>query len=517
VLLLLRVSRTVNSTDQEVRIQPRVKHVLKVSDIVRKKYATPFCHDLPLFVLTLFLSHSANRPISSLIPIRNPKPDVVTISSDSIIESATDSPVRSRLSEKAQGKLRATSPIDATPAPRRVVQRPAGKLTVLPVTPIHDEEEEELPTLDEILAKKAKERLAREFAARKAAAVKEAATKRAATPALVVNDSDDSDLDIQGGPVAARSRAFGGSTPSGFVGAVPATLSKSARTIRDLNGPKLAHQGHQHEDDPSESQIAAAGHTFGKDLGVGQFVPAARRRTKKGAKPVTTEITTEQLNRSLLEKARIYNLETRTKKMQQARRRDAEIVEKARGGEVAKVDLKDILAQKENALKLAKEKGDQVDEEDDAMDEDWEEEERARDSDDVVGSGSERGTIDGDAGDGSGAEASNKEDTADEEEDDDEDSVAVPGPSHRRAKVRVSSDDEDEEATDNAPQVAPQDAVVEFPVDVQKEGGQRVVLPSFLDENPDRGFSQFFGSQFSQEVGVVNDVSALSSLRSLEG
>lgn len=421
------------------------------------------------------------------------------------------------------------SPVDLTPvAVRRVVHRPnplpapATKNLAPAPANAQDEDEEELLPLDQMLAKRQKEAEAKKLAEQKAAEAKRFAEMKAAAAAkgasgnrarratTVLSDSD-SDLEIEGAPAPIRSRVFG--TPGFDRSSTPRALTANERKIRGFGGPPSTY--HQ-EEDASESQLAEAGHTFGRDLMANHHIAAPRRRTKKGPKPqAAPAIDSDTLNRALLNKAKAQSLDMVIKKRSAFVRRRNEEEERQRlaGPEVAKVDVKSMLEKKENALRDAAEKGDGEDEDDeDGADEDYEEEE-AQDSDvamesgsDVQGpSSSQRAVLDEEAEEDAEAEGA-----APQEDEDEEESMPAPILRGKKVRLQVASDDEDEETAPTAAPTLPA-TVAEVPFDIQEEGGRRIAFPG-LDDAEDRGFSQFFDSQFSQEVGNVNDVSVLPSV-----
>lgn len=452
------------------------------------------------------LCHSAHRPLIGFIPRIEHKPEVLTISSDSI-QSASDSPARPKhLSEKAQGKQRAMSPIDQTPvAVRRVVQRPnaVAKILAPATTPAQEDDEEELLPLDQMLAKQRKQEEAKKFAEQKALAAAKAAQQVRSRRATTVLSDSDSDLEIEGAPAPVRSRAFG--TPDFDRASTPRTLSKSERKIRALE-PTYHH--HQHEEDVTESQLADAGHAFGRDLMANHQVAAPRRRSKKGPRPsAPTAIDHETLSKSLLSKAKTNNATIAEKKRTAwVVKSNAEAEQKRLGVTAAAVDVKALMAKKEQAMKAAAEQEEQEEQEED---EDYQEEEEAdaEDSDAAMASGSEAerpasssqpAMVDDAAEEDSSAEGPAMDDDEDEE---------MPAPAVRGKKVRLQVDSEDEE-DEPAPALAPAAAPVEAnpsQFDILQEGGRRIVIPGLEDD--EGGFSQFFDSQFSQDVGVVNDVS----------
>lgn len=412
------------------------------------------------------------------------------------------------------------SPIDQTPiAVRRVVHRPNALAKVLApnTTPAQDDEEEELLPLDQMLAKRQKEVNAKKFAEQKAAAAARAANEARSRRATTVLSDSDSDLEIQGAPAPVRSRAFG--TPGLDRASTPRTLSKSERKIRDLNGPSSTYH-HQQEDDPSESQLAEAGHTFGKDLMANHQVAAPRRRSKKGPKPQgAPTIDNDSLNRLLLHRSKQQSLDTVIKKRSAFVRRTNEAAENERlgvGAQVAKVDVQAMMAKKANAMKEAAEKAETDEDEGDG---DYEEGAEAEDLDAAMASGSEAerpasssqpAMVEGEAAEGASAEPRAMEEDEDEE---------MPAPPIRSKKVRLQADSDAEEEQSAPATVAPIAPVPapaiasETPFDVQQEGGRRIAFPGMEDEG---GFSQFFDSQFSQDVGNVNSVgSCCPSSRSL--
>lgn len=363
-----------------------------------------------------------------------------------------------------------------------------------------EEEEEDLPTMEEIDRKAAEDRIKaqkkRELDARKAKAIAAIAASKAKAPSSIDEDSD-SDIEILPPP-----KKLPSSTQT-----LPATLeqalstprlSTNERTLRGLAGAKAIHI----EEDVTESQLDAAAHTFGKRLGeVERSVPRNLKRDSMGGllqsivrlekKTKTVQPTADQLHNSLLHKVREQNAAEVLKKETMYRQTLNKQREEAVATEYNAREFMDNLGARKKDLereKLMK------DEEEDAEDGDYQGEEEDDEMGDEVGSGSDGGDammgIDDEAmesGSEAEVEAIEKEATDDEEEDDDDE--LAPLPTLKRRKIQI--DDEDE--------MDDQDSSDELSLP------KKVILPAAMGG----GFSQFFDDDFSQEVRQGAEVSAL--------
>lgn len=335
---------------------------------------------------------------------------------------------------------------------------------------------------------------------------------RAAKANITISDDDgsDSDIEIIGTPVLLKRPEKKAATVADAVNTP--RLTPHQRELRTLSGPAYGKK----EVIPTESQVFASAHTFGKPFG--STPSAAPSSTLGGNKPrkariVFPVITQSSLEAELKEKMAQQNIDRRTKKEMRYRRDaearlDAQVVEEG----IQAIGAKDLLATKAAKLQAAKERGEMdVDEDEDAGDEDYE---LGKEED---GSGSE---VENDGGEdeegGSGSEAENVEPShrpgtvragshttseddkqnarVEDDEEDDEESIAV-GP-RSRARPRAVINDEEEEDGDES-QAGPAIVIDAAP--------RRMELPAFLDDG-DGGFSQFFGTAFSQDVGGKNNV-----------
>ena len=421
------------------------------------------------------------------------------------------------MSAKALGKQRARpdSSDDATPLPRRTLPRSGndGQATRRIVLEKEEEDEMELPSLDDLVQqtadkKKADEKAERERMARLAANL---ATKAANFRA---SDSD-SDLEISGVPV----RVLRGSS----IGIESPRLSRSERKMRDLGGPKWGH----HPAPVTESQLDRAAHTFGANLGEGHhilFGAANSKASRTKADKRELAIGRDELDAILAVKIMDQNLHTRTKAQKKARgRQAAEPVRRVGPGDShgVGIDAGLMLKAKAERLQAAKENGEDLNDDDDESEDGNYQEEYALESDIEVGSASEDGRGSGseqeDDHAASGSEKENEDPTEpvpdadkenrrvlDDEEDDDEETTMAP-PAHRRKLVRVlQSDDEDDdegEDDDEDEDVVAAAQLVQ-PATPPKAAG-RIELPDVFGAGfgagDDGGFSQFFDGGLSQD------------------
>ena len=252
--------------------------------------------------------------------------------------------------------------------------------------------------------------------------------------------------------------------------------------MQTLAGPAYGRE----EEEPSESQLVASARTWGNNLADPQMYPS---KSKKGKAKVMLAPSADALNQKLLEKSRASNLEARKKKESAARRAKEAKMDREAEERVLVVDPKQVLAEKATRLKEVKERGGEVEEdEEDAADADFVLKEE-RGSDEEFGSGAEvEGSDDEEEERATSERDGGMSDVMEEVEEDEDESIPVGTRVGGRARI-VDDDDDDESMLP--------------PVE---EGPRRVQLPAFLDDGGDGGFSQFFGTAFSQDVGAKNDV-----------
>lgn len=369
-----------------------------------------------------------------------------------------------------------------------------------------EEEEEDLPTMEEIDRRAAEDRIKvqkkKELDARKAKAIAAAAIAKAKIPSSIDGDSD-SDIEILPPP---KKKILSSQTlPTTLEEALSTPrLSTNERTLRGLAGAKASHI----EEDVTESQLDAAAHTFGKRLGeVERSIPRNLKRDSMGGlvqsvnrlekKTKLVQPTVDQLHNNLLHKVREQNAAEVLKKETMYRQTLNKQREEAVATEYNAREFMDNLGARKKDLekeKLMK------DEEEDAEDGDYVsqgEEEEDDEMGDEMGSGSDGGEggdnmlgIDDEAmesGSETEVEGIEKELTDDEEEDDDDE--LAPLPTLKKRKIQI--DDADEMDDD-------QDSSDELP--------KKVILPAAMAG----GFSQFFDDDFSQDVRQGAEVSVIA-------
>lgn len=506
-------------------------------------------------------SHSSSLPpptVDRTVSI-SAQPETITLSSssDAIVTSSPSRDVAQtpvfKLSSKALGKQRASSPIadgdHATPVPHRARKplAPAGwperKRVPTPVA-ADDDEDEDLLAPDEMIRrdneKREKARRSKEFQAKKLAAAKAAKAKAAQG-----NDSD-TDLEIEM-PGAPKRTARAASTQA------EDTLAVFSRTpARPRNDPRkilARHAGidlaHPPSEDalPSESQLDAAGHEFGRHLDTRfhENLASSRKPRPFGVKSssrakragVPEQITHEKLNGSTLEKARLQNLAMRTKKQTLARQAQQN------KPELQSVDVAALIKSKRE--KEDQEDQEEEDEDGDYVDEDEEEEAQASmyagsDSErDETGSGDDEpapavavvksapGSDDEAEVDSEGelvmppssqnSERLRQATPGDADEEDEDEEMPPPATTRRPAsKIRIVADDDDESRASDTPaptELAPTE-VARTATSDESQGAAapaKVAFGALLgDEGDAGGFSQFFDSQFSQGADGDDEV-----------
>lgn len=436
-----------------------------------------------------------------LIPASDP---IASSSGSEIQDPHTDSP-RPSIRRHPQ-TIVLTSSIDAIP----VVSRKPGEA--------FSDDDDVLPealTASDIMADFNARKLATEQAAK--AKLWEDSKSRAAKANIIISDDDDSDIEVLGAPVLPKRPEKKVATIADALNTP--RLTQHQRELRTLSGPAYGKK----EVIPTESQVAASAHSFGHQHG--STLTTAPSSTTGGnksrkARTVVPVITQSSLDAELKIKMAQQNIDRRLKKQTRHRRDleaklDEQVVDEGRQA----IGAKDLLATKAAKLQAAKDRGEMdVDEDEDAGDEDFElgkEEEEGHSG----GSGSEVENDEGaDEDDGSASEKENVEPShrpstvragshttseddkenarIEDDEDDDEESIAVVPRSRARPRVIINDEEEEEEDGDKSPT---------GPTIVLDAAPRRMELPAFLDDG-DGGFSQFFGTAFSQDVGGKNNV-----------
>jgi hypothetical protein len=467
--------------------------------------------------------------------------------------SSHNHPVQ-HLSIRAQGKLpqRESSPIESTtPQPRRFKLAKTSAQLIAEAEAADDDDD--LPSFKELADRKLKEEAIRALKEKKQKAIDADLMRRKnkskIAPRTVLQvDSDDSDLEIEGAPEQVKLKFASTSTPTSTL--VPSTPRYTQSELQMRERQRAIAQDPDHEDETTtDSQVALAGHTFGRHLRGQQVVlpsssapPKAVRvmnfqtGTTRLKKAPTAPVGIDQaaLDNNLLAKASRQHAALRRAKDLNARRAHDERLQADARGEVEQAKqnaggtITEMLARKKKELK---ERGEDIamngeDEDDDANDEDFEMEggsdDRFSGQEDEAGSGSgddddpvsEKENVKPDQPDrqvlaeidsdvaGEGALDSNKENLRmNRNEDDGDESMPVV---HRRIgpRIEVVEEEEDEEE-DNSPSIGSESPA---PAAAALLAPGRMKLPSFMDATSDVGFSQFFGEGFSQVDGVGNGV-----------
>lgn len=406
--------------------------------------------------------------------------------------------------ERVQQHTATSSPISyATPAPsvRRSVPPPASKILPPPArkipsgpTVFNNDDDDYLPSLQEVEANKIVEK-------EKEAAKKRKAAFIASKSAVQHSDSEDSDFEIIDDPnVKSKAKEKGKALnrSSTLTNAAKAPrLTPSARTIQTLVGSKRAHI----EEDVTESQlkVIATDHAFGdRDHYLGLMKGA--KSSGKFKIPAAPSI--DQINKTMLERTARQNHGIRVRKTTESRRKETRKHEDA-VKETAH-DPKKLIDRMEDRPKV---QAQTQEEEEDAEDGDFEVDED--EDDDEMGSGSDgesrqRPGIEDEAMESDTEEPGHTnlfQDLMDDEEEAseevgvqeyDEDERVVP-PVKIRQKVRIAGviSDQSDGSSDEGPPA------------------KRMLLPM----NDTGGLSQFFGDDFSQDVreGNATEVSITAS------
>ncbi|GAA6008179.1 hypothetical protein JCM11491_001915 [Sporobolomyces phaffii] len=487
---------------------------------------------------------SSERPTSVAPPAprtnARPSTDVVTLSSssDTIVNSSSppNAAGLSHLSAKALGKQREESPIrserDATPRARTKVQisRPPawGKKTEATAeTPSSDDEN--LLSIEAHEHKKAqqkqeKERKEREKVERRNERAARLQRHRDEAPA---NPDSDNDLEIKDQPLPAPRPPAAPRRTSAATASTPRPGTQLAHVLLDLAGVK-----HVHHEDATDSQLQCAGKDFGRHLDPAQHYapsPSAiksknRSGSSKARKPI--QISQDEHMRALKEKARLQALTTATEKRSEHRRQQ-QAQEEADLKASDRVDVNGMIEKKKKQREVQQEEDEMLEEAEDSdykVDSDEGEAQMSDGEGYDAGSGSdaeeppkkvielEEGDFDsdGELRMPTSSQNSDRLGTRDaENEHDEEDEEEVLRIRRPNVKPRVGTDDEDEDdeslSKSDVPMLpAPEAKSASTPAD--SVAPVRMALDVFGGGGDDGGgFSQFFNSQFSQDVAGNND------------
>ena len=488
-------------------------------------------------------------------------------SSDAIVTSSpshdvAQTPVpKLKLSSKALGKQRATSPIadgdHDTPVPHRVRrplalgERPERKRSPAPPAAAaaddDDDDDELLAPADMIRRadeKREKARRAQALQDKKRAAL--TAAKAAAVKAAQGDSDSDLEIEMPGAPSRAvrASSSQAEDTLAAFARTPARPKNDPRKVLARIAGVDLAHPP---SDDalPSESQLDAAGHEFGRHLDTRYhenlastrkkhlpstiLASSSTSRAKKSTRPV--EITHEKLSAGLREKVQLQALLVRTKNATRARQREQNAAAQGDKQELQSVDVGALIKSKRE-----KEEADEQDEQDEDGDYIEADEDEEGPGSAYAGSGSEldEAGSGADEPDPVAAAAADDDDAGEDDVDsdgelvmprssqnserhlqatqeaaeEDEDEEMPPPTMARRSKIRVIADEDDDEqqrSTSDTPastELAPTEVVKTPSVDAQASAPAKVGFGALLGDDGDAGgFSQFFDSQFSQGAG----------------
>ncbi|BGP25040.1 hypothetical protein Rt10032_c09g3983 [Rhodotorula toruloides] len=529
---------------QEAHLAPSHKAAPSVADIFKRtRQLSP-----PPAPINRIRNASV-APLAALT-LSSSESDAIVTSSPSHVP-ATPQPGHAKLSLKALGKQRATSPIDdadmATPVPHRVrMPKPPPGRGLKKVEPVAagEDDDEELLSLNE-MNRRMEEKRKKEEKAKRLREAKMAALRAAKEQAQRQQAADsDSDLDIEGAPGASKTKNTAGKMvdPHGLSAQTPVRPKNEAlRVLARFGGVNLAHPPSD-DADPSESQLVAAAKTFGSHLDPkNEYRPSpAKRTSRRAATAAPPAITLDVLGEGLLKKNAIANVKLRT--MKQTKYRQKQLEEQARPAEqpqIASFNVKEILEKR-------KKQAEEDEEMEDAEDGDYQE----RGNDEAEPYDSAAGASDSDDPFGGNDSDSpvqppqlrkNGTDEAEEDEVDSEGEPVMPRSSQNSERVRgalIDEDDDEEEtqagAADEESQMPPpattrrttkvriveddsqdasaEPAPTEFvvtaapPNEPKTPAAGRLALGGLLGDAIDAGgFSQFFDSQFSQSGDNMGD------------
>jgi hypothetical protein len=405
---------------------------------------------------------------------------------------------------------------------------------------VQDEEsDEELSSLNDVFAKQQKQKEAKEKAEREEAAKKEQrarlqarklAAMALATKAAAASDSD-SDIEIEGAPGAIKKASPVKARRSKFdvfaqvKNEAPNPHAAVHKMLRNVAGIDTSHVETE-EDDPSQSQMEAAGKNFGHHLDPNlEYAGTPSKASKKRSTRRKTDIDHDHLNSSLLRNAKMANLEARREKATEYRQKQAATVANP---ELAGVDVKKMLERKkerekeDDAMDFEEEMAEDGDyrdsaaeDEEDASAGSGEDDEFALASGSDVPSGQDgrkKGEHEEDEDEGEvdsegelrmppSSQNSDRFGRAEAVEEEEEEESMMPPPTSRGKKPRIVEDDDEEtqETVSTSTTPAPTEIVPSAPPAI----AGRVALDGLFggDDVGGGGFSQFFDSQFSQDAG----------------
>ncbi|GAA5897923.1 hypothetical protein JCM8208_003193 [Rhodotorula glutinis] len=544
---------------QEVRLVATRKVGLSVSDALKQ-------HHLSSLPPPVIKRGSSTHGPSATITLSSSSDAIVTSSPPHAAVALT--PVaKLKLTSKALGKQRATSPIaDVTPVPHRVGKplalgerleraRSSAPTAAAAAADADDDDDDELLAPAEMIRRADEKR----ETARRAQALKEkkrAAVAASAAAARAAQDDSDSDLDIEMPGAPSRTVRTSSSQAQDTLAAFARTPARPRndprKVLARIAGVDLAHPP---SDDalPSESQLDAAGHEFGRHLDTRYhenltstrkkhlpstiLTSSSTSRAKKSSRPV--EITHEKLSAGLREKVQLQALAVRTRNATRARQRQQNAAEQGDKQELQSVDVGALIKSKREK----EEADEQMDEDDDGDYVDGgEDDEEEGPGSAYAGSGSEPEGADSEADELAPAAvaATVNEDGEDEVDsegelvmprssqnserhvratqeavEEEEDEEMPPPPTSRRTahKIRIAADEDDDEhqrSTSDTPaptELAPTEVAKTPSADARAAAPAKVAFGGFLGDDGDAGgFSQFFDSQFSQGGGGDDQV-----------
>ncbi|GAA6042061.1 hypothetical protein JCM8097_004089 [Rhodosporidiobolus ruineniae] len=490
-----------------------------------------------------------------------PSAHAASSTSDAIVTSSSPAPTSAKPGFSLFDKQRPSSPasdINATPVPRRTaVPLPSQPVNAAPAAADDDDDEDgDLLSLEEVLAKQKKEREAKEQAAqklrdadakrKKLQEAKLAAIRLAASTAA---DSD-SDIEIMIEPAKPKAASSFSTKPRDVFEQVknetPNRNARVQRVFRQFAGVDTTHAPDS-DDEPTDSQLQAAGKEFGKNLDPKLHhvpTPAKRSSSSKKKRPsaggVAPSIGRDELSLSLLHRAQQQNLKVRVKKATTYRQKQnaVQASSSSQGGELEGVDVAKML----EAKKQREAEDEQAEEDEDGDyqdgDEDYDDEDEAAmlsgsggegDEEEQGGSGSDAPRV------GEDVEVAEEDDLdsegelrmppssqnsdrfngaarasqQQEQDDDDEESMMPPPPAKSAKKRTLFADDDEEEPQPSAapaPTEMPATEIVASAAEAAPPAPARVDFGGLFgaaggDDGGDGGFSQFFDSQFSQAAG----------------
>lgn len=465
---------------------------------------------------------------------------VLTSSDDPIVNSSSPKvQIAAQPSAKALGKQRERSPIefdlDATPQARRTLAPPlpwGKKKAQASVKESKSDDEEDLESIEQYEARRAKEKRDKQEAER--VQLEKRKEREAVLKAARAAADSDSDIEIEGQPMLPPRPPKPTRRTSADRACTPRPGTQLHHVVRDL-----AHVVPSHHDDPTDSQMHNAGRDFGRNLDPAHhYAPPAKTKAKsapnsRARQPVA--ITQGDLNHNVLEKARLQAIASRQEKMVASRRQQVDPTA-ATNGEPARIDVSSMFEKKKAKQAAQQEEDDLIEEADDPdyqggtdQEEEGEAEMSGEEGDDAGSEsdvpetvkGARREEVDLEEGEfdsdgelkmpvsSQNSDRMGGRDVVQSQDDDDDEEIPI---ARKAGKPRRVIDDEEEEENDNegtstktAEPTLPS-AVVASAIE-EPAAGVRMDLDVFGGGGDDGGgFSQFFNSQFSQEVAGENQV-----------